>query len=167
MAGSPPNPPVAKLVQAADFERVLATPSKARSPHFAVHHLAARPVPTAWRRKHPVVPELSTADAPEAAVSVDNSSLPPSEPPEGQWLGVVVPKRHAKRAVTRTLVKRQMRAVFAGEAAHLGAGLWVLRLRSGFAAQAFPSASSDALRAAVRAELHTMLQRAAARGARG
>jgi hypothetical protein len=40
----------------------------------------------------------------------------------------------------------------------------VLRLRSGFPVQEFPSAASDALRAAVRAELTTMLQRAASRG---
>jgi ribonuclease P protein component len=163
MAGSSPNPPVARLVQAADFQRVLATPSKARSPHFAVHHLAAGPSPTAWQRRHPVVPELSTADAPEASNSVDNSRAHAS-PPLLRWLGLVVPKRHAKRAVTRNLVKRQMRAVFADQAAGLGAGLWVLRLRSGFPVQEFPSAASDALRAAVRAELTTMLQRAASRG---
>lgn len=163
MAGFSPNPPDATLVQAADFQRVLATPSKARSPHFAVHHLAAGPSPTAWQRRQPVVPELSTDGAPDQVNSVDKSSGTDSVPPQGRWLGLVVPKRHAKRAVTRTLVKRQMRAVFADQAAGLAAGLWVLRLRSGFPVQAFPSASSDALRAAVRAELTTMLQRAASR----
>jgi len=79
----------------------------------------------------------------------------------GLWLGTVVPKRHAKRAVTRTLLKRQVRAAVAHHAGRLPAGVWVVRLRSPFDRQQFPSAASDALRAAVRAELDTVLQRAA------
>jgi ribonuclease P protein component len=165
MIGSSPGQAVATLAQAADFQRVLGTPSKARSPHFAVHHLAASPLPPAWRRRQPVVPELSTEQAPEWAESVDksNAEATPAVSPSGRWLGLVVPKRHARRSVTRNLVKRQMRAVFADHAAGLAAGLWVLRLRSGFEPAAFPSAASDALRTAVRAELQAMLQRAARR----
>ncbi len=79
----------------------------------------------------------------------------------GLWLGTVVPKRHAKRAVTRTLLKRQVRAAVARHAERLPAGVWVVRLRSPFDRQQFPSAASEALRAAVRAELDTVLQRAA------
>lgn len=79
------------------------------------------------------------------------------------WLGLVVPKRHAKRAVTRNLVKRQMRALFADHAASLPHGLWVLRLRGPFDKQQFASPASDALRRTVRDELRTALQRAVAR----
>jgi len=72
--------------------------------------------------------------------------------PDRAWLGYVVPKRHAKRAVTRTLLKRQIRAVF-GDLPTLPPGLWVVRLRMPFDRKQYPSASSEALRAAARAEL--------------
>lgn len=91
--------------------------------------------------------------------------------PERWWLGLVVPKRHARRAVTRNLLKRQMRAVMAGAvadtaadarcAAGLPRGLWVLRLKAPFDKAVFRSAASGALREAVRAELGWLLDRAA------
>ena len=79
---------------------------------------------------------------------------------EGRWLGTVVPKRHARRAVTRNLLKRQMRAVVQHEAAKLPPGLWVLRLKAPFDKQQFPSAASAPLRALARGELALLLQRA-------
>ena len=81
-----------------------------------------------------------------------------------RWLGCIVPKRHAKRAVTRNLLKRQVRAAMERHAAGLAAGLWLVRLRVPFAPAAFPSAASSALRAAARAELDGLLQRAGADG---
>jgi len=151
------------LVQAADFERVLGTPSRARSPHFAVHHLAAEP----HRRSPPVtaavVPELSTDAAPSGRDAVDNRPSPETARPEAIWLGTVVPKRHAKRSVTRNLVKRQMRAAVARHAKALPKGLWVLRLKHPIDRQQFASAASDALRSAVRAELEQVMQRVSAR----
>ena len=100
------------------------------------------------------------------------------------WLGVVVPKRNARRAVTRSLLKRQMRnaalrridalasaavpveapspaVADAAARASLRAGLWVVRLRAPFDRSKYPSAASDALRVAARAELDAVLQRAA------
>jgi len=84
-------------------------------------------------------------------------------------MGVVVPKRYAKRAVTRTLLKRQIRAAVqrqAQDAKGLPAGLWVVRLRSPFGTKDFPSAASDALRCAARGELDDLLAIAVRRGAR-
>ena len=78
------------------------------------------------------------------------------------WFGLVVPKRHARRAVTRSLIKRQGRVAFAGHAASLRPGRWLLRLRAPFAPAAFVSAASDALAQAVRAELQALMARAAA-----
>jgi len=104
---------------------------------------------------------LSTGDAPIHPQAVDETpaaNVPPTSAavvpaaPDRAWLGYVVPKRHAKRAVTRTLLKRQIRAVF-GELPELPPGLWVVRLRLPFDRKQFPSASSDALRAVARAEL--------------
>lgn len=79
-------------------------------------------------------------------------------PPEACWLGVVVPKRHAKRSVTRSLLKRQIRAAF-DQQPSLPPGLWVVRLRSPFDRKLFLSASSDALRAAARDELMQLVSR--------
>lgn len=79
----------------------------------------------------------------------------------GWWLGTVVPKRHAKRAVTRGLLKRQIRAAMGEAASGLAPGLWVVRLKAPFDRQQFPSAASRPLRAAARDELIALLQRAA------
>lgn len=62
------------------------------------------------------------------------------------WFGAVVPKRHARRAVTRTLLKRQIRAATARHVERLPAGLWVVRLRAPFDRKVYVSASSTALR---------------------
>jgi ribonuclease P protein component len=87
----------------------------------------------------------------------------PSTPPSGRWLGLVVPKRHAKRSVTRNLLKRQMREVMQAQADGLSPGLWVLRLKAPFDRKLFPSPASDPLRLLAREELAALLQRAAAR----
>lgn len=77
-----------------------------------------------------------------------------------QRLGLIVPKRHARRAVTRSLVRRQAKSVLGAFADRLSAGDWVLRLRQGFDVRQFPSAASDALRRAVRAELMMLVTHA-------
>lgn len=82
---------------------------------------------------------------------------------ETAWAGYVVPKRHAKRAVTRNLLRRQMRQVLLEQQASLpglAAGLWVLRLRQGFDRTAFPSAASTPLRQQARRELQTLMSSA-------
>ena len=81
--------------------------------------------------------------------------------PEAIWLGAVVPKRHAKRAVTRTLLKRQIRAAVTGHQAALANGLWVVRLRAPFDRTAFVSAASEQLKTAARTELEALMVRAA------
>ena len=68
-------------------------------------------------------------------------------------LGALTPKRWAKRAVTRNLIKRQIFNVTQTMAHHLEPTAYVVRLRSGFSVSQFPSASSEALKAAVRSEL--------------
>ena len=44
-------------------------------------------------------------------------------------LGVLVPKRHARRAVTRNLIRRLARAIFSVNATDLPAGRWLIRLK--------------------------------------
>ena len=145
-------------MRTADFQRVLGVPPCSRSSHFAVHHVAGAPAPVAppagATAQRPFSTELSTDGAPERHKPVDDS------PVEGWWLGAVVPKRHARRAVTRSLLKRQIRAAVERHAPRLPAGLWVVRLRAPFDRAAFPSAASAALRAAARDELDVVLARA-------
>lgn len=74
-----------------------------------------------------------------------------------RW-GAVVPKRWARRAVTRNLIKRQIYALGREQRALLPNADRVIRLRKSFDVQNFVSASSGHLRSAVRTELHQLLK---------
>jgi ribonuclease P protein component len=78
----------------------------------------------------------------------------------GPQVGVVLPKRWAKRAVTRNTIKRQVYSV--SQAMQLSPAGYVVRLRVAFDRAQFPSAASDALKRAVRGELLQLFQRAVA-----
>ena len=182
-----------RIVRPADYVRVLATPMRLRSPHFAVHHLVGRPLPLKRPMGRSVLEsedssapsqgdaighapviaglstELSTGPLDALATGVDDLQdsgpqtlveTPMTNGGLDRWLGLVVPKRHARRAVTRTLVKRQIRNVAAACARQLEPGLWVVRQRSPFDPKQFPSAASDALKEAARAELRALFERA-------
>ncbi len=97
-------------------------------------------------------------------------ALPGSEPSRLQtlfvvrdepWIGCILPKRWAKRAVTRNAIKRQVYNVSNALTPSLPAAAHVVRLRSGFDRKQFASATSDALKAAVRGELQALFARAA------
>lgn len=148
-----------RIVHKADFERVLATRSRSRSTHFALHHLAGVPVPRVWQPKAVIDTELSTGPAPNCPQAVDESM---EAVLAGCWFGCVVPKRHARRAVTRTLLKRQVRSAFQRWGTTLPAGLWLVRLRAPFAQQDFISARSTLLAHAARTELEVLLSKAQA-----
>jgi ribonuclease P protein component len=151
------DPVIGRLVRSADFERVLRTRTRASSTHFAIHHLPERP---SRPHKPALARELSTGAAPILVEPVDDL---PRQTPAALWLGAVVPKRHARRAVTRTLLKRQIRSVVDARACALLGGLWVVRLRAPFDKARFPSAASDALRLCAREELELLLSAAALR----
>jgi ribonuclease P protein component len=159
VASTAPN----RLVRSADFERVLQTRSRVRSAHFAVHHVPDWPFDPARRFREVASHKLSTAEAPNGVTSVDNSHEVVMPLTGRLWLGAIVPKRHAKRAVTRSLLKRQIRAAVGIRAAGLKGGLWVVRLCAPFDRSKYPSAASDALRIAARTELETLMAQAARR----
>lgn len=169
---------IGRLLQAADFQRLLATPPRGRSAHFLLHHLVAEPTRPVWRPRAACVvapaegasaqapgeaalpqsgaeSKLSTGVEPKLSSSVDNFGTE-------RWLGCVVPKRHARRAVTRSMLKRQMRAAAQRHEAGLAHGMWLVRLRQGFPVAQFPSADSKALRDAARTELDRLFGQAAA-----
>jgi ribonuclease P protein component len=131
-----------------DFAAALSGTALSKTTHFVLHHLAAEPVSSGRRPGEPLVPELSTDVAPKQNQAVDNSNE------LGRWwLGLVVPKRHARRAVTRSLIKHQMRAQADLHQDRLPCGQWVLRLRAPFDPRRYPSAASPALQQAARIEL--------------
>jgi len=105
-----------------------------RTPHFALHRVALSSTASVIAK-----PE----DKPLFAV-------------QDTWLGVIVPKRWAKRAVTRNTIKRQIYAVSTDTSCHLPFAAHVVRLRAGFDRAEFVSATSDKLKSAVRAELQSL-----------
>ncbi len=142
------------LVHKADFERLLGTRSRTRSAHFALHHVSAGPSVPAKPQPKSKPAELSTEVEQLSAQAVDDS-------PQAVWFGCVVPKRHAKRAVTRNLIKRQIREAFSRHQPRLPRGLWLLRLVAAFAPAQFRSANSPALAAVARDEIDTLMARVA------
>jgi ribonuclease P protein component len=84
----------------------------------------------------------------------------PSAGADASAIGAVVPKRWAKRAVTRNTIKRQIYAV--NEAFRLPAADYVVRLRAAFDRVQFTSATSPLLKRAVRVELQQLFSQVAA-----
>lgn len=77
-------------------------------------------------------------------------------------LGVMVPKRWAKRAVTRNSIKRQAFNVGLGFESRLPSAAYVVRLRAALSRTEFRSANSELLKAAMRLELEQLFKAALA-----
>jgi ribonuclease P protein component len=147
---------MARLVVSADFERVLGSASRATTLHFAVHHLPARRGASAAALQEPSAAKLSTIGSQDGARAVDDFP----DAASSRRLGAIVPKRHARRAVTRSLLKRLIYSAGQRHAASLALGLWIVRLRRPFDRDTFPSASSPALRTVARNELDSLFRAA-------
>ncbi|RID97938.1 ribonuclease P protein component [Simplicispira hankyongi] len=124
------------------FQATLDGGTVARTPHFAMHRLVLAPT---------AVP-LTPVDGGVVAK--------PLIVPGMVWLGAMVPKRWARRAVTRNAIKRQIFSVATSFEPQLPLAAHVVRLRAAFDRKVFVSASSDVLKSAVREELHTLFERA-------
>jgi ribonuclease P protein component len=72
---------------------------------------------------------------------------------EPRCIGAVIPKRWAKRAVTRNTIRRQIYQAWSEWSHRLPCGIHVVRLRQSFLISQFHSATSSHLRQAVRQEL--------------
>ena len=122
------------------FQAALAGRTLARTAHFALHccPLAAN------------------------AAQLQSESAPPLFPHDGVWLGAMVPKRWAKRAVTRNAIKRQIYSLSSELETTLAHQAHVVRLRAAFDRAQYVSATSDALKRAVRSELQQLFSRAVA-----
>lgn len=101
---------------------------------------------------------------------VDECALTlPSCGPSGWRLGLVLPKKQARRSVTRSLIRHQVREALRRHGPDIWAAGrhgpevdgWVVRLKAPFDRQFFPSAASRALNVAVRDELDQLWSRLA------
>jgi ribonuclease P protein component len=149
--------PVQRLKTRPQFQAVLAGGIVARTSHFALHRLVLEPAgvcvsePGSQAISQALVQDVGAASARPLFSHVDQT-----------WLGAMVPKRWAKRAVTRNAIKRQIYTISAAaDARRLPQAAYVVRLKSGFDRKEFISASSDELKLAVRLELNRLLDRLA------
>lgn len=150
---------LSRMRDSLDFERVLAQPPRVSNQHFALHGLEAarEPKPRTFREHRKG--NLSTGDANALALSVDNEPAPDLNAGSNGCvcLGVVVPKRFARRSVTRSLLKRQIRSGIERHLNNIPHGMWIVRLRAAFDKPHHVSAASDSLRTMVRIQLEHLL----------
>ena len=127
-----------------------------RTAHFALHRLVLEAGGSATAGQPGAAPpgpgSLPSTQGPQALFAVQDV-----------WLGAMVPKRWARRAVTRNAIKRQIYTVGATFEARLPRAAHVVRLRAAFDRKQFISATSDQLKLAVRAELLQLFGHAARR----
>jgi ribonuclease P protein component len=133
---------VQRLKTRAQFQAVMAGSTVSRTAHFALHR--------------------SGLHSPGSDTTGPGSKRPTvlfalREP----WIGALIPKRWARRAVTRNTIKRQIYTVSQDFETQLPPAAHVVRLRAGFDRASFASASSEALKRAVRVELQELFARAA------
>lgn len=136
-----------RLQTRAQFQSVLSGSTLSRTSHFALHSLP-----------------LTQAFAHGEDAQANAASSKPLFATHSLWVGAMVPKRWAKRAVTRNAIKRQIYNACSSLAVDMPVAAYVIRLRSGFDRKQFVSATSDALKQAVRAELQQLLGRLVSRG---
>ncbi len=125
-----------RLTTRLQFQAVMGGDTVSRTAHFVLHRLALH----------------AAAPAPTRAGLTPAPLFPVPQP----WSGAVIPKRWARRAVTRNTLKRQIYAVAQDYTDRLPVAAHVVRLRTGFDRQAFTSATSVRLKQAVRAELQQL-----------
>ena len=119
------------------FQAVLNAPAVAKSAHFVMHRLDTK-----------LQPSESSAQTLHALPLFDNAV----------WLGAMIPKRWAKRAVTRNALKRQVYVVGASLERQFSCAAYLVRLRAEFSRQLFQSASSESLKTAARLELVDLIK---------
>ena len=127
--------PLKRIKAWAQFQQLMKHPPVARSKHFVVHR-GATPGPVC-----------------EKTNPLDNAV----HPVKGLCLAALLPKRWAKRAVTRNAMRRQIYDAFALQQDKLVPVPHLVRLRAAMDPGVFTSAGSDPLKTAVRQEIDQLL----------
>jgi len=136
---------VQRLKTRSQFQAVLAGGTVARTTHFALHRTGLD----------------ATLVEPPSSEPVRSPAVV-LFPIRSVWIGALVPKRWARRAVTRNAIKRQIYSVSADFESAFDVAAHLVRLRTAFDRKQFTSATSDLLKGAVRSELQQLFARAAA-----
>lgn len=123
------------------FQAVLASTVVAKSDHFSLHR---------YRLQPPLAIQPGRIDAQPLALFEH----------QAVWMGALVPKRWAKRAVTRNAIKRQIYAISEGCDGLTAPAAYVVRLRKAYDRKIYVSASSESLKCAVRGEVEHLLSAA-------
>ncbi len=130
---------VQRLQTRPQFQAALAGAIVAKTTHFALHRKAL--------------------DAASARQSLSGTvEVTVLFPVRDVWLGAMVPKRWAKRAVTRNTIKRQIYTVSADFLHRYPQAALVVRLRRDFSRTEFVSATSVRLKEAVRTEVCALFE---------
>jgi len=138
---------VQRLKTRPQFQAALAGGTVSRTAHFALHRLTLTQAADVF-----LAPTEQVGPAPTAEQALFGLF--------DVWLGAMVPKRWARRAVTRNAIKRQIYNVSERFGDRLPVAAHVVRLRTTFDRKQFISATSDALKLAVRQELEQLFERA-------
>ena len=149
-----------RLQTRSQFQATMSGGTISRTAHFALHRLVLSEADVA-KNAAPTGPGASLPEQASQALFVVPGHTAPMV-----WLGPLVPKRWAKRSVTRHCIKRQIYAVateFNAQLQALPPAAYVVRLRAGFDRKQFISATSEPLKRAVRAELMQLLSHATRR----
>lgn len=128
------------------FQAALAGGTVSRTAHFALHRL-------------PLVASVNPLEANSQPAGPAPNEAQALFAVAGVWMGAMVPKRWARRAVTRNTIKRQIYAVSELFADRLPRAAHVVRLRTAFDRHQFISARSELLKQAVRQELEQLFER--------
>lgn len=147
------------------FQAVLAGSVIAKTEHFVLHR-------NGLEATAPTVPKAGPESAKELSsrkTIPDNGTAAPAETPAPAlfpvrdiWIGAMVPKRWAKRAVTRNAIKRQIYNVSADSMQNYPQAAFLVRLRREFSRKEFLSATSPQLKEAVRHEVQALMKAGAA-----
>ena len=125
-----------RLKTRSQFQAVLAGERVANTVHFVLHRC-----------------ELNRGDMPSPFGRVAPKDAQTVTTMQDAWIGAMVPKRWAKRAVTRNMIRRQIYSVSSEQVIAGSGAAHVVRLRAAFVRSEFVSASSQALKTLVREEL--------------
>jgi ribonuclease P protein component len=137
---------VLRLKTRSQFQAALSGGTVVRTTHFALHRAS-----------------LDQGTINSAATEASLTPKPVLFDVQGVWLAAMVPKRWAKRAVTRNTIRRQIYSVSADFESALSEAAHVIRLRSGFDRALFLSATSEKLKSTVRQELQQLFTAAVLR----
>ena len=159
-------PNMQRLKNRAQFQAVLAGVAIAKSGHFVLHRLSLSALKAKQSNQQVQTQEPIPAVTNPCAATVDKSAPVAMAHPSplfetsGDWLGAMVPKRWAKRAVTRNMIKRRIyslaKTASRSDAPVKDDAAYVVRLRSAFDPRLFKSATSAPLRLAVSQELNRL-----------